>query len=341
MKVQLYTQFNQLQNRSQHSDFQDFVQKHPRGNFFQSAACFAFLESTQDNKPFLLIAQNEKNQIIGSLLGVFQSNGNGLKSWFSRRLIVWGGPLIGETENAEKVAALLLQELKKYAAGRAIFAEFRNSFDTSSLQKTFADAGFIYKSHLNYLVTTDNEVSVKKRLSSNRLRQIKSSLKEGAVIAEADSEMDVIAFYHILEQLYREKVKKPLVGLDFFIKFWQTNIGKFFIIRYNDQVVGGIVCPIFANKVIYEWYVCGEDGVAKNVHPSVLATWAPIEYGLKNGFTHFDFMGAGKPEEDYGVREFKARFGGEEVQFGRYSLVLNKSLYKVGTLGLKLYHQIK
>ena len=65
------------------------------------------------------------------------------------------------------------------------------------------------------------------------------------------------------------------------------------------------------NDVIYDIYGCGEDGKYKDVYPSVLANWAALEYGLKNGLKYFDFLGAGKPNEDYGVREFKSKFGGE------------------------------
>ncbi|MCF7859876.1 MAG: peptidoglycan bridge formation glycyltransferase FemA/FemB family protein, partial [Candidatus Cloacimonetes bacterium] len=87
---------------------------------------------------------------------------------------------------------------------------------------------------------------------------------------------------------------------------------------------------------IYELYVCGEDGKYKDVYPSVLATYAALDYGLKNNLKYFDFLGAGKPNEDYGVREFKKKFGGELVNYGRFKLILNKPLYKIGELGIKL-----
>jgi lipid II:glycine glycyltransferase (peptidoglycan interpeptide bridge formation enzyme) len=89
-------------------------------------------------------------------------------------------------------------------------------------------------------------------------------------------------------------------------------------------------------EIIYAIYLCGENGKYQNVYPSVLATWAGLEYGLKNGFKYFDFLGAGKPNEYYGVREFKSKFGGELVNYGRYKLILNKPLYTLGELGIRL-----
>jgi serine/alanine adding enzyme len=41
-------------------------------------------------------------------------------------------------------------------------------------------------------------------------------------------------------------------------------------------------------------------------------------------------MGAGKPDEGYGVREFKSKFGGELVEHGRFLFVCNPRLYALG-----------
>ena len=61
-----------------------------------------------------------------------------------------------------------------------------------------------------------------------------------------------------------------------------------------------------------------------------------IEYANKNNIPLFDFMGAGKPDEQYGVRDFKARFGGELVEYGRFLKINNPFLYAIGRFGIKL-----
>jgi lipid II:glycine glycyltransferase (peptidoglycan interpeptide bridge formation enzyme) len=117
-------------------------------------------------------------------------------------------------------------------------------------------------------------------------------------------------------------------------------IGKYFLIKYNNDIIGGIMCPITAGKVIYEWYVVGLDSKYDGVYPSVLATWAPIDYALKNRLHYFDFMGAGKPEADYGVREFKAKFGGKMVNYGRFERINNRLLYQFGKFGIGLLKKL-
>ena len=65
-----------------------------------------------------------------------------------------------------------------------------------------------------------------------------------------------------------------------------------------------------------------------------------IDYANKNNIEYFDFMGAGKPDQDYGVREFKSKFGGELVEFGRFVKILNPMLYNFGKLSLKILSKI-
>jgi lipid II:glycine glycyltransferase (peptidoglycan interpeptide bridge formation enzyme) len=61
-----------------------------------------------------------------------------------------------------------------------------------------------------------------------------------------------------------------------------------------------------------------------------LATWAGILFAAENGFQYFDMMGAGKPNTNNGIRDFKAKFGGNLVEHGRFLYLCNKFLYNIG-----------
>ena len=89
-------------------------------------------------------------------------------------------------------------------------------------------------------------------------------------------------------------------------------------------------------KAVYEWFVCGADDLYEHIFPSSYATYLGIRYAAENGFPLFDMMGAGKPDEAYGVRDFKARFGGEQVEHGRFLCICHPLLYALGKLGVQL-----
>jgi len=264
----------------------------------------------------------------------------GVKSYFSRRGIIYGGPLV--IDNGHDHLEKLLNEVTSFYKRKLIYIETRNYFDYSLFNTQFQSAKFKYIPWLNFQLDTSSDIAViKKSMSSSRLRQVKKALRNGAVWKEAESEDDVAAFYEILLDLYKKKIKKPLFSEDFFLEFYKKKTGKYLLVYFENTVIGGIVCPIMSGKAIYEFYVCGLDSEYKNQFPSIMATWAAIEYANENNIPLFDFMGAGNPNEAYGVREFKSRFGGEQVEHGRYLNILNPFLYKIGEIGLNVLSKLK
>lgn len=281
----------------------------------------------------------EKNNEIVALCVVTLQKEKGIKGYFSRRAIIYGGPLLSLT-NLQAVDTLL-EKIKAYYKKKAIYIEIRNYFDFSEYLNIFNKLGFQYLPWLNYQVSTLNIDEIKRNMSSSRLRQIKKAIKNGVIWKEASSIEEVKAFYNILYELYINKIKKPLLPESFFLEFYKQNIGKYLLVAYQNKIIGGIMCPVAPAKCIYEFYICGLDNEYKEQYPSVMATWAAIEYANIKGIPMFDFMGAGNPREDYGVREFKARFGGQVVNYGRYICIFNPVLYYLGKKGMKVLKVIK
>ncbi|MET2984891.1 peptidoglycan bridge formation glycyltransferase FemA/FemB family protein [Aureibaculum conchae] len=281
----------------------------------------------------------EENDQYTALVVVTIQKELGVKGYFSRRGIIYAGPVF--TNNSESTSTALLKGVFNYYRKKLIYIESRNNFDYSAFKNHFGKLGFNYVPWLNFHLNTKELASMKKVMSSSKLRQIKKSIKNGAHWAEAKSEKEIKYFYAILSDLYKNKVKKPLFPEEFFIEFFRKNVGKCLLVYKGNTVIGGIICPILKNKIIYEMYVCGLDQEYKHLYPSSMATWAAMEYAVQNNIALFDFMGAGSPDEDYGVREFKSRFGGEQVEHGRFMKIINPFLFKIGSIGVKVLAKIK
>ncbi|SEL10779.1 FemAB family protein [Aquimarina amphilecti] len=305
-------------------------------NFFQSKVALHFFESV-GTEVFTFALEKDK-EIVVFLSGIIQKE-KGVKAGLTSRAIIYGGPIISENAEEKNVLEVLAYTVS-YLKKKAIYVEMRNLNDYGDYKEVFKKAGFEYVPHLNFHLDCEDEAVMRKRMSSSKLRQVKKSLKQGAEIKEAQDQKEIEAYYAILENLYKTKVKTPLPNLDYFIRMWKDKVAKFFLVIYKEEVLGGIVCPVLDNKVIYEWFVCGKDGAYKNIYPSILATWAAMDYAVKNDIPRFDFMGAGKPDQDYGVREFKSKFGGEQVEHGRFLNVTQPLLYKVGKTAVKILKSI-
>lgn len=288
-----------------------------------SAEVFAIQESEDLKAVCLVILQKE----------------SGIKTYFSRRAIIYGGPVIGENTNISVFESMLYNIANEFNK-RSIYIEIRNLNDYSSFKEVFIRNHWQYIPYLNFIVDCSDMETLNSNLGNNRRRQIKKALANGAIIKEGDNIRQIDEFYSILSVLYSKKIKKPLPHKIFFEEIFKNGFGKFLYVMFNDKIIGGIVCPIFEKSVIYEFYVAGLDEEFREQSPSTLATWAAIEYANRNHIHFFDFMGAGRKDMDYGVREFKSRFGGKLVENGRYTKINNFLLYNTGRMALNIKQKI-
>lgn len=321
---------NNIQNIDS-AEWERLVQESPTASFFQTEACYRFYESLSFAEPFVFAVKSER--LKGLIQGYIRLESNPVKRFFARRAIISGGALLFSDISNEELSALL-SEVKRQLSRRAIFIEFRNFNDYSKWKTTFEQQGFQYVPHLNFHIDTTSEETMLANLGKSRKRDIRTSLRDGASLIEQPTLQDVQAFYSILEILYTEKVKTPLFPFEFFEKLFHTGLGIYLLIQLNGEVIGGTLCVGLKGRALYEWFACGIDGKYKNIHPSTLATFEGMNYGVKNGYPIFDMMGAGKPEDSYGVREFKAKFGGVLKEQGRFLCITNPLLYQIGKMGV-------
>lgn len=280
----------------------------------------------------------EESSDIKAICVVTLQKEEGLRGYFSKRAIIYGGPVLNNNEEA--YLDYLLKSIGIGLKGKSIYSEIRNLNDYSNLEEVFKRNGWQYLPYQSFIVDCSDKKKLFDRLGSNRKRQIKKATSSGVIIREAQNLNEINDFYSILQNLYKKKIKRPLLPKKFFEEFFKKNLGKCLIVEFKNKIIGGILCPILEKRAIYEIYICGLDDVYKNQYPSVIATWGAMEYANENNIPIFDFMGAGRKDMNYGVREFKARFGGDQVEFGRYLKIENNFLYKIGEIGLKLLKKL-
>lgn len=307
----------------------------PTATWFQTKEAYDFFGSLSFLEAFAMGVEND-GQLKGVMVGFVQKDGGKLKQFFSRRAIVNGGPLLADDITEEELK-MLLNTLKSQLKRRAIYIETRNFNDYSRWQKAFVHCGFVYEPHYDVWVDTTNMEEMNEKLGKSRKRDIRVSLRDGAELVTQPTIEQVRAYYAILSDLYKTKVKTPLFPLEYFEKLYQLTSSVFLFVQYDGKIIGGTVCVGRGSKTLFEMYACGLDGLHKTIFPSELATFAGLHYAAEQGMSRFDMMGAGKPDDGgYGVRDFKLKFGGELKELGRNKYVCNPLLYGIGKLGVKI-----
>jgi len=340
-----------------------FIAAHPDGTVFQSPDMHELFGKTDRMKPVMIgVADEGSGTLKGILSGVIIRELSGLAGYFSSRTVIYGGPLIDPgSPGRQEILGLILDGLISMVKNHSIFIQFRNFSNQEEYKAVFFEKGFVFRDRLNLIVDTSSYEMIKKHMSPSRLRQIKKGLGIGQLDSWTVGQLDrgktvakiitpenigqVREFYDILLDLYRHKVKKPLPAWDFFEQFYHISLagklGTIQLVWYQGKIIGGILAPVTPGKTIYEWYVCGLDHQYREVHPSVLATWAALDYAVKNNIPRFDFMGVGVPDREYGVRDFKSRFGGEMVNYGRFARVNNRLFYVISEIGYNIVTLLK
>ena len=323
----------------------EFVELHPDSNPFQTPEMYeVYLQSAGMSPNVIAVLVNKK---INGLL-VTNTISEPLSSYIvenlSKRAVIIGGPLI-TGRKTEIIGNLLLKEYERSIHDSALFTEIRNLKDCS-VNNFFYDNGYSYNNHLNYLVDlTVGEEKLWANLSQSKRRYIRKALNQSKVETLVNKK-DFLPFYRKLQSFYSQRVHKPLPDISHFeslIDILQPKgMLKIFSVEKNSSIQGGIICILYKDT-IYEYYIFSERG--KNIHASEICTWEPIKFGSINGYKVFDFMGAGKPEENYGVRKFKEGFGGKLVQYGRFKKhhfpIISKIATNIQPIYASLFSKLK
>ena len=349
INILTYDQIDQKQ-------WQDLIENSATATWFQTDEAYRFYQSVGGMRAFAY-GVSEEARLVGVVVGYITQERCSLKQFFTRRAIIYGGPLLAEDISETALAELLkaVSEYRVYSVEckgnenskavtsastpytlrpTPIYIETRNFHDYSRWKSVFIANGFKYQSHLNFHVNTTSANLAQSNIGKHRWRYIRLSMRDGAKIVENPTIDQVRAFYSILQDLYRTKVKTPLWSWEFFEQLYRVEHAKYILVELDGKIVGGAACVCLPGKALYEWYACGLDNCRDDIRPTSVAIWGEIQYAVENGYPLFDFMGAGKPDEPYGVRDFKAEFGGELVEHGRFLCIRKPLLYTIGKMGV-------
>lgn len=314
-----------------------YVFNHPNGNIFHTSYMYDVFCTVPKYEPIFISVLSSNGELIGLLLGIIQKESVGIFDKMTSRAIVNGGPLVHEN-NPDTLGKILI-EYNEIIGKRAIYSQFRNLWDCTSLKEIFKTHGFYYEAHLNIIVNlSSGEQRLWAGINPKRKNEIRKSQIEGTKFRIGNSIDDLSDCYTILKSVYK-RAKLPIPPYDYFkalfLKSGENNGIKIFCAVYEERIIGCMIALVFKD-VIYDYYA-GANIEFYNKHPNDLIPWEVFIWGINNGFSKFDFGGAGKPGVKYGVREYKRKFGGEFVDFGRFEKIHKPFLYSMGKFALNLW----
>lgn len=319
----------------------DFVYNHSKSSVFQTPYMAKVYKETEKNEPFFIGVVNDKGEILAILLAVIQKEHKGFLGKLSSRAIIMGGPII--KNNNKQVLSFLLEHYNKFVKGRVIYSQIRNQFEQTDLYDVYSKFGFKYEEHLNILVNLKKtEESLWKDVHTKRRNEIRRASKEGVTFKMSNTFEGIKVCYNILNEVY-SRAKLPMPSFSHF-KSLQDNSDEDFGLRiataiYEEEIIGCMLVLVY-NETIYDYYAGAYSSFYKK-YPNHLIPWEVFKWGNKNDYLIFDFGGAGKPNIPYGVRDYKKKFGGDFVNYGRFTNIHKKNMYMIAKFGFLLWKKIK
>jgi serine/alanine adding enzyme len=329
-------------NEINEKDWRKFVFENKDGNIFQTPEMYRVFFDTEHYEPVFTALLDENGEIMATLLGALIEEPGRITRRFSRRIVVYGGPIISERGNRDYLLERILRAHDDYAKRRAIFTEIRNLAPRGELRPQFESAGYKYIDHLNILIDLSlGEESVWQGLQRSKKKGIRKA-KRSVLIFSCLTASDLDEIFTLLEKTFR-RLKHMLPPRSLFDAVFnileRKDLARIFGTRVGNRLVA-IQVALTYKDVIYAWY-----SADIRTHPTVRANdftvWSTMKWGINQGYKLFDFGGAGRSDKKYGVRDYKLQFGGKLVCYGQFIHIHHPLKYRFALIGFRIWRAFR
>lgn len=322
-------------------DWDCFVSGHPDGTIFQTSLYFRIFEKQKAFQPVAVLLKDEAQNVTGVLSGIIQYQLTGAFKKLTSRCIVMGGPLV--QGNDQGLIKMIIAAFDKYIGRKVIYAQFRNLFDVRFAADAFTGLHYKYSKHLNFLADlTRPEDTLWKDIHKQKRYEIRRTSREGLSFKQITTLSDLKTSYDLLSKIYK-RIKLPVFPFQVFEKAFNIltpeKMAAFFGAYLGDKLIATMYTLCY-NGRIYN-YFAGADHAHYDKFPNSMIPWQVMLWGKSQGMTIFDWGGAGKPGVPYGVRNYKEKFGGQLVNYGRYEKIYKPLLFQMAKSTFTIYRHFK
>lgn len=327
----------QLVHRIDRAAWAGFVEERESGNIFHTPEMFDALSRAEGYRPHLWAAVDARERPLALLVPVEISLMGGPLRYLTTRAVAFGSVLTVPGERGRDAVSMLLEAYSRQVSRRVMFTELRNLADVLELRPVLQERGFEFDDHLNFLIDVARPLeAIWGDVHTNARRNIRKAMRSGVLVREGETPGDVTAAYGVLRQAYA-RIQVPLPSSSLFHATFELlgprGMVKVLLAEIRGVVMGALTLLMYKGVAIY-WYT-GSLREYSAYRPADLLVWRSLELAHRSGCRVFDFGGAGNPRIPYGVRDFKAKFGGRLVNFGRHTSIHAPTRFKLAQAGYR------
>jgi len=159
----------------------------------------------------------------------------------------------------------------------------------------------------NDLEVTYNQAGRNLKKNLNRIRN--KMVHQNIEISLAISMQDILEFYNLLVQIYRDRHQMVCHPQKLYEQLYQQNLANFYIAKNDKKIIAGIVILCGIKKHYYAWGATHPDYLQSGTAMALLDK--AIQEAINTEAKEFDF--GTSPPSDHNLLEFKRRWGCNSV----------------------------
>lgn len=318
------------------SRWEAFVQQSAEATFFHSLAMLEAFATTPQNYPLAVACIDDVGEIRAILSSVQITSAAGLARPFSTRNVMFGPPICDGTPAGYEALAALVQRHDDQAKRRSLFSEIRlHHQPTPLLQDTLEECGYRWHEFSNYLIdATQSEAELWSNIGKQTRSSIRRTARRGVTVVRDESKLGIAAAHRMIRTSLRRS-GVPVVDRRLLLsalELFPTGSLQVRLAQRQGETLAASIGVAYQDRY-FAWF--GGTLRPRGLAPFAAIVWDEIKWSHQNGLHFYDFGGAGVPQRPYGPREFKSRFHGELVCYGRFRKIYSEAKFAVAQTGYK------
>lgn len=331
-------------------DWNNLLLKNSASTAYQTANWPKIYQHAYDSKPVYIRILSENGETLGQLASVihtklFWQDANIISSFIGKKFNLrsvfnwFYGPIIHNNEKQDEILATILNAIRKTSKKEKItmVRGISPPISCNFSNQEFQNSNYGIESWSTYITHLDlnsdelyDSLNKKIRYDIRKSEQNQLQLK----IVKNRDEMD--DYYKIkLEEKkkYGINIKPNPLFYDAHWEFmFKRGYEKLFLVKYQDEVIGGLFGVIFNNYFL-------QHGVGNSEKTQLLGgtflTWNALKWAIENKLRYFDFGGANpspSSKKESKIDFYKSKWGGRQYPYSLYTKIYSKIKIKISSL---------
>lgn len=244
------------------------------------------------------------------------------------------GPIVFDSTHYQEILEIILKELDDIAEKNnvnTIRGTIPPMFELNT-EPIFKKFGYNNTPWATYIINLQqDEKSIFSQLDKKTRYDIRKSEKNSLKFEIGTNFNSILDFNKIKQNSKNATKYSDSITNSKWKNLYNTNNGKLFLTKLNDEYVGGISTLTFNKNIVQH----GVGNIKTSFLGGTFLTWNLIKWGIKEKFRSLDLGGINpnpKSKKEQQISFYKSKWGGKKFEYNIYTKVFDHTKFKIATV---------